>query len=69
MRSTLAGHVEKWEMKNWKEGRYPENRGEMEAGKKSEIAIGNCIKRDLERVGKLETLLKDGIGDCRQRTQ
>ena len=34
-----------------KESRYPERRGEMEAGKTNEIAMGECIKSDLERVG------------------
>ena len=30
-RSTWAGHVEKWEMKNWhKESRCPENGGEKD---------------------------------------
>ena len=29
------------------ESTYPESRGEMEAGKKTEIAMGNCITSDL----------------------
>ena len=42
---------EKWEIKKTgKESRCPEGGVEMEA-RKTEIAMGDCIKRDLERVG------------------
>ena len=39
----------KWEMKNWKENRFPESTGEMEAGKKTDIAMEDFIKSDVER--------------------
>ena len=35
---------------NWKESRCPERGEEMEA-RKAEIAMGGCIKSDLERMG------------------
>ena len=41
----------KWKMKNGKESRCLESRQEMEARKKTELAIGDCIKSDLDRVG------------------
>ena len=50
VRSTLAGHVEKWERKNWLREQMPRKWREMEA-RKSEIAMGDCIKSDTERVG------------------
>ena len=34
--------------KTGKETRYPEIREEIEAGRKTEIAMGGCIKSDLE---------------------
>ena len=37
--------------KTGKEGRWPECGGEMEA-RKTEIAMGDCVMSDLERVGK-----------------
>ena len=49
---TWAGHVDKMgDEKNGKEIRCPENAGEMEARKNTEIAMGDCIESDLERVG------------------
>ena len=41
----------KWEMKNWKENRFPESTAEMEAGKKTEIAMEDFIKSGVERAG------------------
>jgi len=38
-------------MKNWKENRFPESRGEMEAGMKTNIAMEDFIKSDVERAG------------------
>ena len=32
-------------------GRFPESVGEMKAGKKTKIAMGDCIQIYLERVG------------------
>ena len=32
------------------ESRYPESGGELEVRKKTNIAMGNCIKSDLERM-------------------
>ena len=37
--------------KNDKESKCPESRGEMEAGKKTEIAMEDCFKSDKERMG------------------
>ena len=52
VRSTWAGHVEKMgHHKNSKESRCPESAGDMEGRKKTEIAMGDCIESDLERVG------------------
>ena len=42
VRSTWAGHVEKWEMKNWQREQMPRKK-EMEA-RKAETAMGDCIK-------------------------
>ena len=36
---------------NLAESRCPESGGEMEARKKTDIAMGNCIKNDLETTG------------------
>ena len=51
VRSTWAGHVEKngrWKI--GKETRCPESGGEMQA-RKTEIATGDCIESDLEKLG------------------
>ena len=46
-------------MTNWQRKRYPKSRGEMEAGKKTEIAMGDCIRSDIERVGEnLEKMIE-----------
>ena len=42
--------------KTGKESRCPENGGEMEA-RKTEIAMGDCIKSDLERVGEEQKMI------------
>ena len=51
VKSTWAAHVEKLEMKNWQREQIPRKwRGVMEV-RKTEIAMGDCIKSDLERGG------------------
>ena len=50
VRSTWDGHVEKMGDGKLAESRCPEGGGEMEA-MKTEIAMGDCIKSDLQRVG------------------
>ena len=43
VRSTRAGHVDKWQMKNGKESRCLESGGEIEE-RKTEIATGIALK-------------------------
>ena len=50
MRSIWAGHVEKLRDDNLAECRCQGSGGEMEV-RKTESAMGDCIKSDLERVG------------------
>ena len=50
MRCTWAGHVEKMGDEKLAESRCPESEREMDA-KKTKIAMVDCIKNDLERVG------------------
>ena len=52
-----------------KESRYPERRGEMEAGKTNEIATGHCIKSDLERVGEKNDRKKESETTDRERSK
>ena len=47
MTSTWASHIEE---KQLAESRCPESGGEMEA-RKTEFAVGDCIKSDLKIVG------------------
>ena len=67
-RSTWAGHVEKRDIKNGKESRCPESGMEMEA-RKTEIAMGDCIKSYLETVRKeWENIWIEGLEEGCQRT-
>ena len=50
VRSTWAGHIEQMRDEKLAESRCPESGGEMES-RKTEIAMGDCIKTDIERVG------------------
>ena len=50
VRSTWAGHVEKMGYEIYAENRCPESGGEMEA-MKTEFAMGDCNKNDVDRVG------------------
>ena len=50
VRSTWAGHVEKWHMKNWQREQMPRKwRGN--GGEEDRNYDGDCIESDLERVG------------------
>ena len=49
------------------ESRCPENGGEKEA-RKIEIAMGDCIKSDLEKWEKNGKMIDRRVGDCCQKT-
>ena len=51
MRSTWADHVEKWEVKSWQRAVAQKVDGEMQV-RTIEMAMRDCIKSGLERVGK-----------------
>ena len=65
IRPIWAGHVKEWEMKNWQiEQMQRKWRGKK--ARKTEIAMGDFITSDPERVGKewRKEQQIEGIGDC-----